>query len=145
MALKSSGRRSKGRRLVPLMMGSRSEAEPYHTSRMEQRCRQQLQGSVDLKGYRGTLHPPLVVRHRDLLAHQDLLARGVILERHTHQMNLYGAVIDSALCSCRSRVDDMVIAGIDPPGKRGVEPLQVMWMNHLSHSSHLYPNSCKSL
>ena len=145
MALRSSGRRSKGRRLVPLMMGSRSEAELYHTSRMEQRCRRQPQGSVDPKGYRGTSHPPLAVRHRDLLVHRDLLARGAILERHTQRMYLYGAVIDSALCSCRSRADDMVIAGIDPPGKKGVEPLQVMWRNHLSHSSHLYPSSCKSL
>ena len=30
--------------------GLRSEMELYHTSRMEQRCRQQLQGYVDLQG-----------------------------------------------------------------------------------------------
>ena len=145
MALKNSGRRNKGRRATPFMMGLRSEMELYQTSRMVQRCHQQLQGYEDLQGHRGTLHPFRAVRHRDPPAHRDPLVRGAILERHIHQTYLYGAVIDSATCSCRSRAVDLVIVGIDPPGKRGMEPSQVMQTNHLSHSSHLYPNSCKSL
>ena len=90
------------------------------------------------------LHLPLAVRHRDLLAHQDLLARGVILERHTHQMNLYGAVIVLALCFCRSTVE-IVVTGDHPPGREEMQPSQAMQTTPLRPLSRLHPNSCKLL